>query len=133
MKLKLNGNILEIVKDSNNKFGIEQLKHVAEMVANEWKLIAGRLKDGKMTWLEGILTGTELISVGKEIIAELQDLKSELQDLTEAEIEQLVQYVSKVSGLADEKAGKFVETVLIETIDVILSIVSIFKTAKEVF
>lgn len=133
MKIQLNGSIIELVKNENNKYGIEQLKEVAKAVLNEWKLIHGRLKDGKLSWLESVMTGAELISIGKDIISELQDLRNELQDLTELEIEELILHISKISGLSDVKAGIFIEKVFIETIDIILSVLNIFRTAKEVF
>jgi len=133
MHLKLNNKELVIIKDDANRYGIEQLKELAADIAGIWKNIHSRLEDKKLSWIEGIMTGMELVNAGQETIKEIKELRFEIMNLTEAETNELVLHVAKVSGLSDVKSWIFFEQILLETISVVFSVIEIYMSGKEVF
>lgn len=132
MIITLCNQTINIKRGADNKYGIESIKYAAVSIANAWKNLKNRLSDGKLSWVEAIFTGTELAGVGREVIADLNDLKNEVLDLTEAEIKDLVLFISKQVGISELQASVFIEKILVETITIVFSAVAIYNAAKEV-
>lgn len=95
----------------NMKLGIEKTKKGIEALTSMIERGEIILKDGKITWLEGVGSFGEL----KAFIASLldaSDIISEAKDYDEAEISELVGYFKEKLKLENDKAELLIEKFL---------------------
>lgn len=126
--LKLGGEEIKIARNGD-AFGVENLKDISSQILKALQKFKNRAKNGLNFW-ETIRTGLDFGEVGKEVLNDLDLLKVEVLDLSEPEMAELAEHIAKELDLELNVAFEAISTIVIETIDVILSSVSIYNATK---
>lgn len=128
--LKLGDQIINLNKKSPDLYGIENLKEISESILKALQKFKERASNG-LNWWERIKTGVEFGQVGGEIFTELEELKKEILNLKEYEMRDLAKHIAHKLGLQYEAAFEAISEIVIETINVALSGVEIYKNVKK--
>lgn len=131
MKIVFEGKELNL-DSTQDKFGIETLKEVAEFITGIHKKLVKRLKDGKMNFFEILQTAFDL-GGALQFAPALAQLRAEILDLDASEVKQIVDFLADEFGLSKIDAEDLLRNIVFETIEIVFRSIEISKLAKQYF
>lgn len=97
-------------------YGTKNLKKMLKLVANIMTEAADDLKDGKISWVEGLGFVDELMQL-PGIVKTWPAIKQEIGELSTAERTDLYDYAVEIFDIPNDRAEEFVEKTLAWVID----------------
>ena len=128
--IKLGDQVIDLKKGGEDLYGIENLKEISEGILKALQKFKERAEDG-LTWWERIRTGIDFGKVGQDIFEDLDQLKKEIISLKEYEMRDLAKHIAHKLGLQYEAAFEAISEIVIETINVALASIGIYKNVKK--